>query len=63
VWKRIINQIEFGHKRVQISKGTGERTPEFKRVAEKYVHEVVCHLEEYLGLPVDAYTPPVPPWD
>jgi hypothetical protein len=38
VWKHIINQIECGHKRVQISRGTGERVLEFKRAAEKYVH-------------------------
>jgi hypothetical protein len=31
--------------------------------AEKYVHEVVLRLKHVLELPVDAYTPPVPPWD
>jgi hypothetical protein len=35
--------------------------PVFKDAAMKYVQEVVSHLEEALGKPVDAYTPPVPP--
>jgi hypothetical protein len=33
--------------------GTGERTPEFKKAAERYVHEVACHIGEYLEQPVD----------
>jgi hypothetical protein len=44
VWKRLIEQIELGHKRVLIRKGTGEGTPQFKRAAETYIREAVCHL-------------------
>jgi hypothetical protein len=63
VWKYIIGQIERGRKRVQICRGTGAEVPQFKNAAEKYVHEVVRHLEEVLELPVDAHRPPVQPWD
>jgi hypothetical protein len=50
------------NKRVQMCVGSGEDVPKFKEAAIMYVKEVVDHLEEVLRLPVDAYTPPVPPW-
>jgi hypothetical protein len=53
--------VENGHRRVQVSVGTGQRIPVFKEAAMLYVQEVVSHLEGYLVRPVDAYTPPVPP--
>jgi hypothetical protein len=40
-----------------------EEAPRFKEAAMMYVQVVVDHLEEVLGLPADAYTPPVPPWN
>jgi hypothetical protein len=58
-WRCIMDQIENGNKRVQICLGTGEEMPSFKEAAMVYVREVVYHLEEALGIPVDAYTPPV----
>jgi hypothetical protein len=59
---RIMRDGESGHRRVQISVGTGEEMPAFKEAAMVYVQEVVSHLEEFLGPPVNAYTPTVPPW-
>jgi hypothetical protein len=41
--------------------GTGEDVPLYKEAAVKYVHEVVCHDKEVLGLTADAYTPPARP--
>jgi hypothetical protein len=35
--------------------------PVVKEAVMMYIQEVVRHLEEHLGLSVDAYTPPVPP--
>jgi hypothetical protein len=62
LWNRIIDQIEFGYKRVLISGETSDNTP-FKGAAHKCVNEVVDHYEEVLVQTVDAYTPPVPPWE
>jgi hypothetical protein len=61
-WQGIIDHVGCGHKRVQIALGMGDAIPLYKETALQYVHEVACHLEEVLGLPVDAYKPPVPPW-
>jgi hypothetical protein len=61
-WVRIMSHVENGHKRVQLCEGTGEGMPRFKEAAMMYVQEVVSHLEEVFGLPVDAYTPKVPLW-
>jgi hypothetical protein len=49
-WRKVIDHIENGRKRVQMCVGSGEGILIFKE------------LEEVLGLPVDPYTPPVPPW-
>jgi hypothetical protein len=43
--------------------GNGEGIPLRKSAAQKYVREVVYHLKGVLEVPVDAYTPQVPPWD
>jgi hypothetical protein len=61
-WRRIMDQMENGGQRVQICEGTAAEMPVFKEAAMMYVQEMVSHLEEVLGLPVDAYAPPVPPW-
>jgi hypothetical protein len=61
-WVRIMDHVENGGKKVQLCEGTGEEIPVFKEAAMMYVQEMVSHLEEALKLPVDAYTPPVPPW-
>jgi hypothetical protein len=61
-WSRIMHDVERGHRRVPISVATGERIPTFKEASALYAQEVVSHLEGYLGRPVDACTPPVPPW-
>jgi hypothetical protein len=63
VWKRIIDQIELSQKRVQMCLGTVEEVPSYKSAVVTHVKEVVDHLEEVLELPVDPYTPLVPPWD
>jgi hypothetical protein len=57
-----MHDVESGHRRAQISVGTGEEMRVFEEAAMMYVQDVVSHLEGYLGRPVDAYTPPVPPW-
>jgi hypothetical protein len=62
VWSRIMRTVEDGHGQVQIQLGEGENWPEFKEAAKMYSRLVVDHLEETLGLPLDAYTSPVPPW-
>jgi hypothetical protein len=61
-WSRIIHSLESGHRRVQISVGTGEGIPAFKEAARFYVQEMVNRLEGYLRRPVDAYMLPVRPW-
>jgi hypothetical protein len=61
-WNRIMAHVESGGKRVQLCEGAGEEVPVLKEAAMIYVQEVVSHLEEVLGLPVDAHTPLVPPW-
>jgi hypothetical protein len=61
-WKRIIDHVGEKHKRVMICLGTREDVTLYKEAAVKYVNEVVCHLKDVLGLPVDAHTPSVPPW-
>jgi hypothetical protein len=44
-WSRIMSDVEVGHRRVQISVGTGEGIPTFKEASMLYVQEVVGHLE------------------
>jgi hypothetical protein len=57
-----MTHVERGGKRVQLCDGTGEEVPVFKEAALMYVQEVVSHFDEVLWLPVEAYTPLVPPW-
>jgi hypothetical protein len=60
---KVIDHIEIGRKRVQICVGSGEEMPVSKEAAKLYVQEVTSDLSEVLELPVDAYRPPVPPWN
>jgi hypothetical protein len=46
----------------QIQLGEGENWPQFKEAAMLYSKQVVDHPNEVLGLPLDAYTSPAPPW-
>jgi hypothetical protein len=48
-WKRIIDRVGEGHKRVQIALGTGEDVQLYMEAAVKCVHEVVYHLKKALG--------------
>jgi hypothetical protein len=61
-WRKVMDHVENGGKMVQICMGTGEKMPIFKRAVMIYVQKVVSHLEEVMGLPIDAYTPAVLPW-
>jgi hypothetical protein len=53
-------KVDIGEFRFQWAQARG--VPAFREASMLHAQEVVSHIEGYLGRPVDASTPPVPPW-
>jgi hypothetical protein len=62
VWSRITRSVEEGRHQVHVQYRTSGYWQEFKETEMTYAKQVMDDLDEALGLPLDSYASPVPPW-
>jgi hypothetical protein len=60
--RRILPQMAYEDKRVQINRSQGIEIRRFREAGELYVDEMISRQEMVLGQSPDAYAPPTPPW-